>query len=43
MRQFILAKNVAYASGSNLNAVADGRYDWRIERFMRNNDISRTP
>ena len=27
----------------DLNAVADGRYDWRIERFMRNNDISRTP
>lgn len=24
-------------------AVAEGRYDWRIERFMRNNGITRTP
>ena len=27
----------------DLNAAAEGRYDWRIERFMWNNGISRTP
>lgn len=27
----------------DLIAVAEGRYDWRIERFMRNNGITRTP
>lgn len=25
----------------DLNAVAEGRYDWRIERFMRNNGMTR--
>lgn len=35
MRQFILAKNVAYASGSNLNAVADGA----VGVFYDNNGV----
>ena len=25
----------------DLTAVAEGRYDWRIERFMQNNGLSR--
>lgn len=35
MRQFILAKNVAYASGSDLNAVADGA----VGVFYDNNGV----
>lgn len=25
----------------DLAAVAEGRYDWRIDRFMRNNGVTR--
>lgn len=29
------------AIAKDLNAVAEGRYDWRIERFMRHNGMTR--